>query len=187
MNRYNMNQTSNTAASYPNGYRIFRAVALCQLLQGVTAVDKEYCSSDSCCINKRSYEPLRNHEQIRSRIITTDAGRFGHVGLCQLRTKRVVITYYYYYIHLLFVYLLLILLRPFMTQTRQTWSLRWSLTLYQSLFWIRLLFGSQNGNSGWVWGYRICSNFRGTIFLQSSWPLRKYILVNIFLNRTNDV
>ena len=71
--QYNMNLTSNTAASYPNGCRTFRAVALCQLLQGqdkeprlktsCTHLDKklQYCSSDLCCINKRSYEPLWNH------------------------------------------------------------------------------------------------------------------------------
>ena len=54
-----------------NGCRTFRAVALCQLLQGQKAtarnvlhpLDKkpQYCSSDSCCINQHSYEPLRNH------------------------------------------------------------------------------------------------------------------------------
>ena len=67
------NETDEQYCSFlSNGCRTFRAVALCQLLQGgqrATArnvlhplVRKlQYCSSVRCCIYRRSYEPLRNH------------------------------------------------------------------------------------------------------------------------------
>ena len=62
-----MNLMSNTAASYSIGYWI---------------LDKklQYCSSDSCCINKRSYEPLRNHEA-SSWMTTWPEPKLGDVGL----------------------------------------------------------------------------------------------------------
>ena len=61
-----MNLMSNTAASYSIGYWI---------------LDKklQYCSSDSCCINKRSYEPLRNHES-PSWMTTWPEPKLGGVG-----------------------------------------------------------------------------------------------------------
>ena len=72
--RYVQHESDGQFCSFlSNGCRTFQAVALCQLLQGAkeprletscTHLDKklQYCSSDSCCINKRSYEPLRNHD-----------------------------------------------------------------------------------------------------------------------------
>ena len=71
-----------------SGCRTFRAVALCQLLQDQFV----NCSSDSCCINKRSYEPLRNHMQFngnwgepeRARLVHCTAGHHVYACVCML-------------------------------------------------------------------------------------------------------
>ena len=69
-----MNLTSNTAVSYPMGAGRFEPWLFStatgsswpRLEMSCTHLDKklQYCSSNSCCINKRSYEPLHNHNVI---------------------------------------------------------------------------------------------------------------------------
>ena len=79
---YNMNLMSNTAASYPMGAGRFEPWLFVNCYReqreqgagGQRATAKnvlhplnkklQYCSSDSCCINKHSYEPLRNHADV---------------------------------------------------------------------------------------------------------------------------